>query len=58
MIDGKDASAALQDARMMDESSILLDFSNGFSVLVDSEEIKKVIMNSGAKILHKDEVFD
>ena len=52
------ANARILQASVMDESSILVSLSNGSSALVKSEEIKKLIANSGTKILRDDEISD
>ena len=51
-------NARILQASVMDESSILVSLSNGSSALVESEEIKKLIVNSGTKILHDAEISD
>ncbi len=51
-------NARILQASVMDESSILVSLSNGSSALVESEEIKKLLVNSGTKILHDDEISD
>ena len=51
-------NARILQASVMDESSILVSLSNGSSALVESEAIKKLIVNSGTKILHDDEISD
>ena len=54
---------SLQDARIlqasvMDATSVLLTFSNGSSALVGCEELKELVINSGAKVVREDEVID
>ena len=51
-------NARIVQACVMDQSSILLTFSNGSSALVNSEEVKELAMDSGAKIIHREEVSD
>ncbi len=64
MTDGMDSGkATLQDARIvqanvMDETCILLNFSNGSSALVSSEAVKELVMSAVAKVAHHDEVSD
>ncbi len=59
----KSQQVRLQDTRIvqasvMDEKSILLNFSNGSSALVSSQAIKDLVFSSGAKVIHQDEVSD
>ena len=50
--------ARILQASVMDATSVLLIFSNGSSALVDCEQLKELVINSGAKIVHEDEVID
>ena len=64
MTDGKQAGdASIQHARIvqasvMDEKFILLNFSNGSSALVPSEEVRRLVATTGAKVVHESEISD
>jgi hypothetical protein len=50
----KDAS--IEQAAVMNERSVLLTFTNGSAVLVDSEELKKLALSSGNEIVDERDV--
>ena len=50
--------AQITQASVMDNTSVLLVFSNGSSALVDSVKLKNFVLHSGAKIIHGNEVGD
>ena len=50
--------ARIVQASVMDESSVLLTFSNGFSALVNCADLKQLVVSGGAMVIHDDDVAD
>ena len=49
-------AARIDQAAVMNENTVLLSFTNGSSVLVDSEELKKLALSSGRRIVDEADV--
>ena len=45
-------------ASVMDDKTVLLSFSNGTSALVDSEDLKELVVQSKAKLITADSDVD